>query len=84
MGASVILLNEDSGAAGRLPCKWPVELWKPLALDPVQAKPVSILPRNASAQHKNSQRRLQTNDEALVDNRSLAGLVDQSDMSPDL
>lgn len=68
-------------AAGKLSRQWPAALWGPLKLEPVAAVPVS-LPQDAP-QPRNPVR-LQTNDEALVDNKDVASLLNAKDMTPDL
>ena len=50
-------------------------------LDPVESVPVSVIPTAAKGGAKRS---LYTNDDALVENKTVAGLAGQSDMTPDL
>ncbi|KAL0037316.1 hypothetical protein WJX79_001658 [Trebouxia sp. C0005] len=65
----------------RLHRTWPAQLWGPLGLDSVEA--VTVLNTQGRPQ-PHSQRKLQTNDEALVENKTVASLAGQTDMTPDL
>jgi hypothetical protein len=67
--------------AVRLHRTWPAQLLGPLELEPVET--VTVLNAQGLPQH-HSQRKLQTNDEALVENKTVASLAGQSDMTPDL
>ena len=68
-------------AAAKLTRKWPGVLWEAQQLDPVEAQPV-LMPETARGQVQ--KRMLQTNDEALVENKAVASLADYSDMTPEL
>ncbi|KAL0036516.1 hypothetical protein WJX77_010974 [Trebouxia sp. C0004] len=61
----------------RLHRTWRAQLWGPVGLDPVEAD-TQVQPQ------PHTQRKLQTNDEALVENKTVASLAGQSDMTPDL
>ena len=65
----------------RLHRTWPAQLWGPLGESPVEA--VTVLNVQGREQPR-SQRKLQTNDEALVENKTVASLAGQRDMTPDL
>ena len=65
----------------KLPCAWPAELWKPLNLEPVVAMPVNVPLPTAQA---STPIRLQTNDEALVENKDVANFVNVKDMTPEV
>lgn len=68
-----------SPAADKVARAWPAELWKPLKLEPVIAEPVS---EPQCAAQPCAPTKLQTNDEALVENKDVARLVDVRDMTP--
>ena len=56
-------------------------------LDPVKTIPVPVTPTPAGvecAANIHCKRKLHTNDEALVENKTVARLAGQSDMTPDL
>ena len=72
-------LRLGHSAADKIGRAWPAELWKPLNLEAVVAEPVSVPP---SAQQPCAPIRLQTNDEALVENKDVASLVTVPDMTP--
>ena len=74
-------LHDSLFGAGKLRRQWPAALWEPLQLKPVAAVPVSPSARGSQPQVAV---RLQTNDEALVENRAVASLVSAKDMRPDL
>lgn len=68
-----------SPAADKVYHAWPAELWKPLKLEPVVAQPASV---TQGAAKPCPPIKLQTNDEALVENKDVARLVDVRDMTP--
>lgn len=80
---SLVLESEPNElyTAVRLHRTWPAQLWGPLGLDSVEA--VTVLNTQGRPQ-PHSQRKLQTNDEALVENKTVASLAGQTDMTPDL
>ena len=71
--------NTVSSVADKVACAWPAELWKPLQLEPVIAELVS---ETQSAAQPCAPTKLQTNDEALVENKDVARLVNVADMTP--
>lgn len=66
-------------AAGRLTREWPAHLWESWP-DPVKTAYVPP-PQQTS---RPARRTLHTNDEALVDNKAVASLAEQSNMTPEL
>lgn len=76
-----LLTENQCSAAGKLPRAWPAGLWKPLDLEPVVAALVHAPQPTAQA---SAPVRLQTNDEALVENKDVANLVNVKDMTPEV
>ncbi|DBA87025.1 TPA: hypothetical protein ACH3X2_000400 [Trebouxia sp. C0005] len=80
-GTTIYMFCRPRTRRVRLHRTWPAQLWGPLGLDSVEA--VTVLNTQGRPQ-PHSQRKLQTNDEALVENKTVASLAGQTDMTPDL
>lgn len=75
----IIKYTHSISAADKVPRAWPPGLWTPLKLEPVIAQPMSVSP---AAREPDAPTKLQTNDEALVENKDVARLVNVADMTP--